>query len=326
MRLSHSALTLGLLGLGLVGGIDVAHADVDVPRADKLFEEGRALMGTDLHAACAKFAESLQLNPQAIGTLLNVALCDEKLGRVASAVAKFTEARDRAREQGLEPQQQAAEERLAELVPKVPHVTLKLAAALPPGTRILLDDNRVISPSTLTDLPIDPGEHPLTVSAPEHLAFQTTIRIAIGEHRDVEIPALARAVDVRSKWRTIGKITAASGAGALGAGIVLGLVARSHYRAQFDAPASGGAAPCVKLSGGALECNTAGYAATNSARTLGNVGTAVGIVGVAAVGIGAYLWLRPSSGRHATEASERRVTVVPQLGPAEAGFVAVGRF
>jgi len=40
--------------------------------------------------------------------LLNVALCDEKLGRFASASAKFAEARDRAKEQGMDVHRKAA--------------------------------------------------------------------------------------------------------------------------------------------------------------------------------------------------------------------------
>jgi hypothetical protein len=54
---------------------------------------------------------------------------------------------------------------------------------------------------------------------------------------------------------------------------------------------------------------------------LGNIGTAVGVVGVAAIGIGAYLWLRAPD-----ETTESRVTFVPQIAPGEAGVVAVGRF
>ncbi|RPI08483.1 MAG: hypothetical protein EHM63_06195, partial [Actinobacteria bacterium] len=50
-------------------------------KADALFAEGVKLRDSNLELACAKFGASLQLNPQAIGVLLNVAMCDEKHGR-----------------------------------------------------------------------------------------------------------------------------------------------------------------------------------------------------------------------------------------------------
>lgn len=288
-----------------------AHADDNIAKADKLFDEGRALMSSDLHAACEKFEESLKFNSQAIGTLMNVALCDEKLGRTASAVAKFSEARDRAKEGNMEVHLKAAEERLAALAPRVPHVKLVFAAPPLPDTRILIDD-KVIAMADIADIAIDPGEHPLVVSAPNHLPFQTTVRVAEGEHRDVNVPALRSGTGSR---RTIGKIVTVSGGVLVASGIVLGLVAKGRYDDQFD----GADAPCDKET---RLCNTVdGQTATERARTLGVVATVVGGVGLAAGAVGLYLWLRAPK-----EARTKQVAVLPHLAPGEAGVVAVGRF
>jgi hypothetical protein len=313
----HRALALALALIA--GAARPGRADDSVAKADKLFDEGRALMATDLHAACQKFDESLKFNSQAIGTLLNVALCDEKLGRTASALAKFTEARDRAREAGMAAHLQAAEARIAVLTPKVPYVTLRFATPPAPDTRIVIDD-QVIALTALDKIAIDPGTHPLVVSAPGHLAFQATISIADGETRVVAIPALEAAVSEQRSRRRIGAITAISGAGALGTGIVIGLVARARYKDQFE-PDATGIAPCLTLPTGHIQCRTGAYGATKSARTLGTVGTVVGGVGVAAIAVGAYLWVRsPRAGR------EARISLVPQLDPGGAAVVAVGRF
>ncbi len=78
-----------------------AAADDTMARADALFAEGVKLRDSNLELACAKFGESLQLNPQAIGVLLNVAMCDERQGRIASAVRRYRETRERAREQSF---------------------------------------------------------------------------------------------------------------------------------------------------------------------------------------------------------------------------------
>ena len=285
-------------------------ADDNIARADKLFDEGRALMKSDLHAACEKFEESLKFNSQAIGTLMNVALCDEKLGRTASAAAKFAEARDRAKEGNMDVHLKAAEERLAELLPRVPHVKIVFAVPPLPETRIVMDD-KVVAMADITDIALDPGEHPLVVSAPNHLPYQTIVRIAEGEHHTVTVPALQGAGGSR---RTVGKIVTISGGVFIAGGIIIGVLANNRYNDQFD-----GAPPnCDKAT---KQCNGNGQTETERARTLGVVGTVVGGFGVAAAAVGLYLWIRSPK-----ESRDKRVSLLPHLTPGEAGVVAVGRF
>src|ERR1044071_5690414 len=63
----------------------------DVAAAQALFEQGRALMARERpEDACPKFEESQRLDP-ALGTEFNLASCYEKLGKLASAYALFTE-------------------------------------------------------------------------------------------------------------------------------------------------------------------------------------------------------------------------------------------
>jgi len=295
----------------LVGAVRTARADDNIAKADKLFAEGRALSESDLHAACEKFEESLKFNSQAIGTLMNVALCDEKLGRTASAVAKFSEARDRAKEGNLDAYLKAAEDRIAALTPRVPHVKLVFATPPLPDTRIVID-NKVITMAEIGDIAIDPGEHPIVVSAPNHLSFETTVRVAEGEHRDVIVPALRTGGSSR---KTIGKIVTISGGVFVASGVIIGLLAKNRYEDQFD----GDPANCTKMT---KQCNGNGQTETERARTLGVVGTVVGGVGVAAIGVGLYLWLRAPK----EAPSDKRVTLLPHLTPGEAGVVAVGRF
>src|SRR5690242_9793251 len=77
----------------------VARAD-DKATADRLFDEGRAAMAAkDYASACPKLEESQRLDP-ALGTLLNIGLCYEGQGRVASALAVWREAEEQARGAG----------------------------------------------------------------------------------------------------------------------------------------------------------------------------------------------------------------------------------
>jgi hypothetical protein len=84
MRAHRSILVRVMLGLSFV----TRAASADSAAAEALFREGRdAAKHGDLETACADFAESQRLDP-APGTLLNLAECEEKLGRVASACSR----------------------------------------------------------------------------------------------------------------------------------------------------------------------------------------------------------------------------------------------
>src|SRR3954471_24423933 len=83
----------------------LASADTPQQQADKLFAEGRELLTVknDAKGACEKFEAAIQLDPTATGTMLNLGLCYETLGKYAKSLYWFRKA-----------QAAAAEARLAE--------------------------------------------------------------------------------------------------------------------------------------------------------------------------------------------------------------------
>lgn len=291
--------------------------DPKIKKADQLFDEAKQLMDTNLEQACAKFEQSLALNSEALGTLVNVALCDEKLGHFASALAKFTEARDRAKEQGLAEYVRASEQHMAAVAPLVPHLTIKLTEDLP-GTSVLVD-SAVIPPAGFASIAVDPGEREIVVTAPDRLPYRTKIIIAKSAHQDVVVPALAKSVIVRSSRPRIGQITAIAGGVAMATGLGIGLYARSQYNAQFD---NGN----CKTIDDHKRCNVDGGKKTDHARTLGNVGTIVGAVGLGAAIGGTLLWLL--SPHSTAPADDRRpsVSLSPTVSADGVGLTALGRF
>lgn len=321
--MTQRGVLAGLVGVLVIGSLARPSAadDDDLRRADALFAEGRALIDTDFAKACAKFEASLQISAHAIGTLLNVALCDEKLGRFASAVARFREARDRAQELGMSAELAAAEEHLGALEGKVPHVTLRFDEPPLPDTKIVIDD-ALIPFGSIANHPIDPGAHEVVISAPGHLAFTARFEVGAGQTRDVAIPRLERSVTVKSSRRTIGTITTATGVAALGAGIVVGLVARGRHR---DAK-RGHCNTITTPDGDQLQCDQTGFTEIERARTLGGVGSVIGAVGIGAIGVGVFLWLSAPSSTAEQPRVSRVPDVVPYLGAGEAGILAVGRF
>src|SRR5688572_25737334 len=84
--------------------------------AEVLFREARAAMRKgDVARACPKFAESYRLDPS-LGTLLNLALCEEQQGRIVSAWTKFKHFLDSA--PLSDKRREIARERVAELEPR----------------------------------------------------------------------------------------------------------------------------------------------------------------------------------------------------------------
>jgi tetratricopeptide (TPR) repeat protein len=299
--------------LGLVGQ---AFADTDIEQADKLFAEGLALRDTNLQQSCDKFSQSLKLNPQAIGTLMNVALCDEKLGRIASAVDHFSEARDRAKEGNLPEYLTEAQAHIDKLTPDLPFVVVKLAVQADPTTRVLIND-RVLANEKIQrgdKIPVDPGELHIVVSAKDRLPYEGTVMIAKKETKTIEVPELKKSVTVKSSRRTIGIITTASGGALVAAGIVIGLFAKKKYDGAFD---DGHCNAMTKI------CDPDGHSTTESAITLGWVGTGVGAVGIATAGVGLFLWLTAPKDK---DLKERNVSVLPTVTPEGAGLSAFGRF
>src|SRR5262245_42564670 len=72
-----------------VGWVSRAHAQK--AEADAAFRRGRALMAKgETEQACAEFEASMKLDPER-GTLYNLGLCHEALGKLATAWAELRE-------------------------------------------------------------------------------------------------------------------------------------------------------------------------------------------------------------------------------------------
>jgi len=294
----------------------VARADDNVTKGDAIFEEAKRLEAAGkLEESCAKFHESLSYNPHAIGTLLNVAVCEEKLGKIASALSHFTEARDRAREGNLESHRKVAEQHIATLTPDVPHLTITLTEILP-ETKLLVDDHAVLVEDA-ANLAVDPGQLTIVVTAPDRVPYETKVSVDKGERKSVMIPKLAP--PVKNIRRIVGVGVAAAGVATLGTAIALGYRARGNYNDQF----LGSPANCneVMTPDGEMKlCNDTGLSKTHAAQRLGTIATWTGVVGIAAIAAGGVLWFTAPS------KVERSVAVIPTVTPDSAGLAAIGRF
>ncbi len=292
-----------------------AHAllAADPAAAEALFKAGKeAVAKGDLETGCAKLRESYEIDP-APGTAFNLAECEEKRGKIATAWGLFEEVRQR-----LPPSDErvpTVEKRVALLAPRLPKLAVRLEG--PPGATVKRGNTILKGAALGQPLPVDPGEHTLTVELAGHSPSQTTAKVAEGESKEVvlvvgpKVPAAPPDPQNTSEAEdglglTIGGfVLGGLGLAGVGAGIGLGLLAKSQYDDVAD--------QCPDN-----QCSGAAFEERNGARTLGDGATVAVAIGGAAAATGVVLVVLgfTQSGAYRSEAP--RVSL-PLLAPIPGG-------
>lgn len=294
--------------------------------AEALFEQARAAMAAGSYdIACARFRDSDRLDP-AVGTRFNLADCEERRGRIATAWSLFRGVlAELAPDDDRRP---IADERAKRLEPRLPKLTLRRTAETPPGVRVRVDGVELGEGSFDVPLPMDPGAHELSLvasegAAPELRSFslregdesELPIRLAAARAPAEARSAAAAPVDSYAARRRWAYVAGGIGVAGFAFGTVTGIVTLNKK--------STAEANCNDH----LEaCNSAGVDANESGKTfaaLSGLGFGVGVIGLAA---GAYLLLTTPS--HPSTPRTAELSVAPSLGfQRGAGFVSVaGRF
>jgi hypothetical protein len=161
--------------------------------AQALFNQGKKLMAAGKYAeACAKFQASNRTAP-GTGTLLNLAVCHEKLGRLASAWVEFSSAADADRREGNQRRLEYSQQQMQKLAPQLAHITINAPAGpAVPGLVVKLD-GAALAPAALgVPAPVDPGKHVVAATAPGRQSWSKQITVAKnGENHEISIPALS---------------------------------------------------------------------------------------------------------------------------------------
>lgn len=239
--------------------------------AEALFDEAKTLMKMNRHAeACPKLAESQALDP-AVGTLLNLADCLERLGQTASAWAEFRAAAAAAHAKGQTHREQVARERATRLEKRLVHLTIVV-----PNDSDDLEirkNGQIVGRSSWgLSLPVDPGRMVIEASARDKQTFRTEIVVPAkpGTQLTTVIPPL----DPLNSRIGHGQRIAGIAIGSVGAvSIVIGTILGTKAM-QFN---SASAEHCQ----GNL-CDATGVALRSDARSAGNAATAAIILGAVA--------------------------------------------
>jgi hypothetical protein len=183
------ALANTLIVLAIARQGFAAPTEVESAVATALFNEGRALMNEGRWTeACVKLSESQRLDPGG-GTLLNLALCREMEGRIATAWAQFNEALAIAERQGRADRVAFARSHIQELEPKLPHVIL-IVKDPAPDQELTLDGAVLRQPAWGTRVPLDPGAHVLKAQAQGRISHTVPFTLRAEQSVSVEIPRL----------------------------------------------------------------------------------------------------------------------------------------
>jgi hypothetical protein len=288
--------------------------------ATELFNSGRDLMKFgDYAGACPKLAESARLDAK-VGTLARLAECEEKLGQMAAARGHWLQALNLASARGDDRRAHVQQE-LERVDAIVPKLRLSISGPAPRDLIVRIDDVVVGAGGLDVPLPLDPGRHVVTASAPGKMPWSREVQAdAGGQLVAVPIPALGDAPSEApsapsaeppkpasaapqpvasrgaSPLATAGLVTAAVGVVAIGIGAGFALSAKSKLDESNRQPDG-----CV-----GNDCPAAAAAIRNDARAAGDLATAFVVTGAAlgAAGLGVFFFAPRSSVRAAARVGQ----------------------
>ena len=323
----------GLAALAVIALLcPAAHASP----ADDAFKQGRELMKAGKYAeACVAFNESQRLDPS-LGTQFNIAQCEEKTGKLASALRIY---KDLAQYDTNGTRRAAAADLAGKLEPRVPKLQVQLSAK--PAGIVVTVDGAACTACLTGATPVDSGTVTIVVKAPGFKgatatatvaedAKLTTVPIKLEPAAPTVVPvkpttppsampialpppAVTTQSDAppRSRRKTYAMVAVAGGGAVLATGVVFGILARGKWN---DAKAVCGGSTTCPTDADTMRATALGDSASSRA----NVSTALVIAGgvIAAAGVVLYV----------TRPKEAPVAISASLAPGNAGLAIAGRF
>lgn len=295
------AATLVLMVSTSLGTLTTSPAVAAPREAQERFEEGRALVKAGNPAdAIPKFLASIAADPTTTA-VLNLADCYEKVGKLASAHARFRQAQELSREKDP-PRSDEARKRAELLEPRMSTITF-LPPARPDEARVWIDGVEVPSGEWGKPRPYDPGPHEIVMQDSKGKRRVVPIDVRANAARltvpiegpEAGTPAVISRVgppappappalppEDGSTTRTVGIVVGAGGLVAIAVGAVTGVVALGASSDLKDA------CPAYPQCPGDRRGELADL--DDRARSFGTISTVTFIAGAALVVTGAVLF------------------------------------
>jgi serine/threonine-protein kinase len=336
-----------------------AQSSDDAATAQALFDAAKkAMEAGDFETACPKFAESQRISP-GTGTLTGLALCHEKQGKTASAWAEFLDVATKAQRANQAERASFAKQHASDLEPKLSKLTITVDpdTAKLAGLAVKRDDQPVRSATWGVALPVDPGKH--TIEATANGKQKWTTEIEVGDQADSKSVSVGPLEDDTtggggdktetktddsttekaaetpagdSSKRTIGLVVGGVG--------VAGIALASYFGIDAISKSSQAKNTC---NGGTTCSDPNAQSTMSDAKTSALISDLGFGIGIAAVGVGAYLFFTSNSGGQSSQpansdpaaspsssggssTSKNVFRVMPLVGPQGGGAAVVGTF
>ncbi len=321
LRVLPFLAALALSGTAAPGWAQPADALTEkVAAAQALFDQALTAMAErDFGAACPKLEEVTRLLPNGIGGQLNLALCYEGAGRLASAWTTFVIAEALAVQAHRSEEEAEARKHVEALKPKLARITVDVGDAVRPlpGLSVERDGIPVGAAQWSTPVPVDKGRHVVMATATGKTRWEKAVEVPadgadVSVRVDslidvkVEAPATPPVVEAPPRVAPPAVQQAASPGplivGGIGvAGLIVGAVTGAVVVVQKGvANAHCAAGPPPKCA------DQTGLDAASAVRTLGPMTTVALTAGAAGVAAGA-IWL----GVRRSKSSSVRIGAAP---------------
>ena len=314
-------LCSGVIAVAISVAASPAYADIK--DAEELFRQGKAEMAKGAYEkACPMFAESYKQDP-AMGTLLNLALCHEAVGRIASAWGEWRAVEQQARAvvPPREDRIKMAKEHAEKLEPRLSRIKILVPADVRVDGLTVKIDGEAKGEPLWNGIPVDPGTRKIVVSAPGKKTLTRELKvddegvvvpITIPKLEDAPAseapkggggaPAIGPDLEKVEEYaanqarRTAGFVVGGIGIATLAVGGVFGVAAIINDGNAKDACPS----PCIEGSPQAAVAD----ADTDRAFVFSNIANVTVPLGLIGAGIGAYLVLTAGP-------TEKKIAVSP---------------
>ncbi|HRI65183.1 MAG TPA: hypothetical protein PK156_13130 [Polyangium sp.] len=164
--------------------------------AEALFKEGKKLLAEHRVAeACRKFESSYRIDP-APGALLNLALCHEQEGKMATAWGEFNESLQIAKKTNRPDRAKIAKEHISAIEPLLSRFVVVVPEdAKKIGIVVEMDGVPLEEGAWGSAIPIDAGEHKAIVRASKHKTWEKQVTVEHSKVATVVVPRLERLPD-----------------------------------------------------------------------------------------------------------------------------------
>jgi len=283
--------------------------------AEALFKEGKKLLAErKVPEACRKFESSYRIDP-APGTLINLALCHEQEGKLATAWGEFNESLQIAKKANRADRAKIAREHISAIEPLLARfVVVVPEGAAKIGMVMEMDGVPLEEGAWGTAIPIDAGDHKAVARAPKHKTWEKQVTVEHSKVATVVIPKLERIPDpvppeTGGKWKKpVGFSALGASALLLGFGGYFGV-----HALQLGAQVN---TECDKLV-----CSEATWKKIDEGRNAALASNLMIGFGVAAAAAGTFFLV--TAPRSSTEAAPASAYIHFSLGP-ERQFIGIG--